>query len=394
MAAGQPVISVDAKKKEQVGNYAQAGREWRPGGSPVRVLDHSFGDRDGGHAIPYGIYDEAANAGFVNVGTDGNTAALAVESVRRWWALTGKAAYPGATRLLVTCDAGGSNGHRNRGWKKGLAALAQETGLDITACHFPPGTSKWNKIEHRLFSQVTLGWRGRPLTSYDVIISTISAVTTSTGLTVTATLDGNDYPTGTEVSDEEMSDLEQRCLTRHAFHGDWNYALLAVPRPPAPPPPPSRPAPGRCTQDQLSHPALTGISPRELDALAAALDAPSRALREQELHAARGRQRVNAAGPSPRRRLDLTDHLIATLIREHLRPPVIVIADLLGADRSTVSNAIIRTGKLLATIPRPAAAPPPATRISTLAELRKYAAGHGITLTISPAQPTPPQMTR
>ena len=145
LAAGQPVISVDAKKKEQVGQYAQAGREWRPKGGPVKVRDHCFADRESGHAIPYGVYDVAANTGFVNVGTDHNTAALAVESIRRWWALAGRDAYPGAARLLVTCDAGGSNGYRNRAWKTGLAALARETGLEITACHFPPGTSKWNK---------------------------------------------------------------------------------------------------------------------------------------------------------------------------------------------------------------------------------------------------------
>jgi hypothetical protein len=149
LAAGQPVISVDAKKKEQVGEYAQAGREWRPKGDPVKVRDHSFADRESGHAIPYGVYDVAANTGFVNVGTGGNTAALAVESVRRWWNLAGKDAYPGAGRLLICCDAGGSNGWRNRAWKAGLAALAAETGLEITCCHFPPGTSKWNKIEVR-----------------------------------------------------------------------------------------------------------------------------------------------------------------------------------------------------------------------------------------------------
>jgi hypothetical protein len=149
LAAGQPVISVDAKKKEQVGEFAQAGREWRPAGDPVRVRDHCFADRDGGHAIPYGVYDVGANTGFVNVGTDGNTAALAVESVRRWWQLIGKDAYPDAARLLVCCDAGGSNGWRNRGWKAGLAALAQETGLEITVCHFPPGTSKWSRGRDR-----------------------------------------------------------------------------------------------------------------------------------------------------------------------------------------------------------------------------------------------------
>jgi len=214
LAAGQPVISVDAKKKEQVGQYAQAGREWRPGGDPVRVRDHDFADEETGHAIPYGIYDVGANTGFVNVGTDHNTAALAVESIRRWWDLIGKDAYPHAARLLICCDAGGSNGWRNRAWKAGLAQLAQDSGLEITCCHFPPGTSKWNKIEHRLFSQITLNWRGRPLTSHDVIINTISAVRTATGLTVTAVLDQNRYPTGTTISDEQMRDLGERALAR------------------------------------------------------------------------------------------------------------------------------------------------------------------------------------
>ena len=246
LAAGQPVISVDAKKKEQAGGYAQAGREWRPKGSPVAVRDHSFAEPGSGTAIPYGICDVGASTGFVNVGADHNTAALAVESVRRWWRLAGKDAYPDATRLLVTCDAGGSDGWRNRGWKAGLAELAQETGLAITVCHFPPGTSKWNKIEHRLFSQITLGWRGRPLTSYDVIINTISAVTTRTGLTVTAVLDDSPCPAGTQISDEQMNDIEDRHLTRHQFHGQWNYTVLPAPRPaPRPRTSPSRPLPRR-----------------------------------------------------------------------------------------------------------------------------------------------------
>jgi hypothetical protein len=257
LAAGQPVISVDAKKKEQVGEYAQAGREWRPKGDPVQVRDHSFEDGQGGHVIPYGVYDVAANTGFVNVGTDHNTAALAVESVRRWWDLAGRDAYPQATRLLICCDAGGSNGWRNRAWKAGLAQLAQDSGLEITVCHFPPGTSKWNKIEHRLFSQITLAWRGRPLTSHDVIINTIAAVTTGTGLRVTAVLDENPYPAGVQVSDEQMHDLEDRALTRHRFHGDWNYALLPALRPapdpgpdphPGRPPPPAPPSPRSCSR--------------------------------------------------------------------------------------------------------------------------------------------------
>ena len=229
LAAGQPVISVDAKKKEQVGEFAQAGREWRRRGDPVRVRSHNFPDEQGGHAIPYGVYDVGANTGFVNVGIDHNTAAFAVESVRRWWNLIGSHAYPHAQRLLVTCDAGGGNGWRNRAWKAGIAEFAQATGLQVTVCHFPPGTSKWNQIEHRLFSQITLAWRGRPLTSHDVIINTIGAVTTSTGLAVTAVLDGARYTTGTTISDEQMQDLEDRALARHHFHGEWNYCVARRP---------------------------------------------------------------------------------------------------------------------------------------------------------------------
>ncbi len=189
LAGGQPVISVDAKKKEQVGEFAQAGREWRPRGDPVRVRSHSFPDAQRGHAIPYGVYDVGANTGFVNVGVDHNTAAFALESIRRWWERVGSRAYPHARDLLITCDAGGANGWRNRAWKTGLAALARDTGLRVSVCHFPPGTSKWNRIEHRLFSQITLAWRGRPLTSHDVIINTIGAVSTATGLAAAAVLD-------------------------------------------------------------------------------------------------------------------------------------------------------------------------------------------------------------
>src|SRR6266581_9391022 len=193
LAAGQPVISVDAKKKEKVGNFASNGAEWEPEGRPVRVNDHDFPDKELGKAVPYGIYDVAANTGWVNVGTDGDTAAFAVESIRRWWQAVGSPGYPAAGRLLITADAGGSNGYRTRAWKAGLAALAAETGLDITVCHFPPGTSKWNRIEHRLFSAISMNWRGRPLTSHQVIVETIAATTTRTGLTVHAELDTGLY---------------------------------------------------------------------------------------------------------------------------------------------------------------------------------------------------------
>ncbi|ANZ21838.1 rhodopirellula transposase [Streptomyces noursei ATCC 11455] len=231
MAAGQPVISVDTKKKELVGDYKNAGCQWRPAGEPVLVKTHDFLDRQGpGKAIPYGIYDLAANTGWVNVGCDHDTAAFAVESIRRWWQARGRHDYPRATRLLITADAGGSNGYRTRAWKTELAAFAGETGLDITVCHMPPGTSKWNKVEHRLFSHISMNWRGRPLTSHDVVVNSIAATTTCTGLKVHAELDTGTYDTGVKITDGEIDALP---LSRHRFHGDWNYTLHH--RPQAPP---------------------------------------------------------------------------------------------------------------------------------------------------------------
>ena len=220
--AGEPVVSVDTKKKELVGEYKNAGREWRPTGDPVQVNDHDFPDKELGKAIPYGIYDLAANTGWVNVGTDHDTAAFAVESLRRWWNGQGRLDYPHAHRLLVTADAGGSNGYRTRAWKAELAQLAVETGLQITVCHFPPGTSKWNKVEHRLFSHITMNWRGRPLTSHEVIVQSIAATTTRTGLRVHAALDTDTYETGVRIGNGQMKALP---LHRHDWHGDWNYTL-------------------------------------------------------------------------------------------------------------------------------------------------------------------------
>jgi hypothetical protein len=396
LAAGQPVISVDAKKKEQVGEFAQAGREWRPAGDPVRARSHDFPGRDGGHAIPYGIYDVGTNSGFVNVGTDHNTAALAVESVRRWWQLAGQDAYRGATRLLVTCDAGGSNGWKNRAWKAGMAQLAQETGLEITCCHFPPGTSKWNRIEHRLFCQITLGWRGQLLTSHDVILSTIAAVTTAAGLTVTAVLDTSPYPTGAQISDAQMQDLEDRALTRHAFHGEWNYTFAPAPRP-APPPEPGATRPARTSQDLLNHPVLTGMNPAALHALAAALDIPFRAHREQHLYTRRQRGRINAAAATAPRKIDLTGSLLATRLRQHLNLPYHVIAALLGVEQTTAGRVARLTTTLLASLPAsqqpPAAAPPPGIRLRTLDDLRGYATSHGITLPPASRTDAPPHST-
>jgi hypothetical protein len=226
LAAGQPVISVDAKKKQNVGSFKNGGREWRPRGNPEPVNVYDFIDKEQGKVTPYGVYDVGANTGWVSVGTDHDTAAFAVQTIRTWWSKAGQPAYPAAARLLICADGGGSNGYRTRLWKTELAALATETGLQITVCHFPPGTSKWNKIEHRLFSHISMNWRGRPLTSHEVIVQTIAATTTRTGLTVSAELDPGEYPKGIKISDRQMKDLEQRELRRHQFHGEWNYDLI------------------------------------------------------------------------------------------------------------------------------------------------------------------------
>ena len=226
LSAGQPVISVDTKKKELVGPYKNRGAEWRPAGDPEQVKVHDFIDPGLGKANPYGVYDLAADTGWVSVGTDHDTAAFAVNTIRSWWQAVGAERYPDATRLLISADGGGSNGYRTRLWKTELATLAAETGLTITVCHLPPGTSKWNKIEHRLFSHISMNWRGRPLTSHEVIVGTIAATTTRSGLSVHAELDTNTYPVGVKIPDQTMRDLEtNRVLQRHDFHGEWNYTI-------------------------------------------------------------------------------------------------------------------------------------------------------------------------
>jgi hypothetical protein len=222
LEAGQPVISVDTKKKEVVGNLANKGQEWQPQKTPARVDVHDFPDPEVGKAIPYGLYDIGANTGFVNVGDDADTAEFAVATIGRWWDEVGCLAYPDATRLLITADAGGSNGYRNRLWKLKLGALAARTGLEITVCHFPPGTSKWNKIEHRLWSNVSMNWRGRPLTTHQVVVDLIANTTTGTGLKIHARLDQGYYPTGIKVTDKQLAAVP---ITTHNFHGDWNYTL-------------------------------------------------------------------------------------------------------------------------------------------------------------------------
>ncbi|HEX7591283.1 MAG TPA: ISAzo13 family transposase [Candidatus Limnocylindrales bacterium] len=222
LALGEPVISVDTKKKELVGLFKNAGRELRPLGDPTEVLMHDFVLPELGRAAPYGVYDLAENAGWVSVGTDHDTAAFAVETIRRWWTTMGRERYPDATRLLVTADAGGRNGYRLRLWKWELQKFADETGLAISVCHFPPGTSKWNKIEHRLFSAISANWRGTPLVSHEVIVNLIAATTTTKGLRVWSELDPNAYPSGISVSDADMKTLY---LETDAFHGEWNYTL-------------------------------------------------------------------------------------------------------------------------------------------------------------------------
>ena len=222
LAKGAPVVSVDTKKKERVGNYANGGEQWLPEKMPVKVKGHDFPHPDVPRAYPYGIYDLGRNTGFVNLGTDHDTAAFAVASIRGWWRHEGRRLYPVATELLITADGGGSNGSRLRLWKVELQRLADQTGLSISVCHFPPGTSKWNKIEHRLFSFISSNWRGEPLRDYETIVRLIAKTTTATGLKVSCRLDRRKYPTGRKVTDEEMKALN---LERHKFHGDWNYTI-------------------------------------------------------------------------------------------------------------------------------------------------------------------------
>ena len=222
---GQPVVSVDTKKKEHVGDFKNNGKEWRPKGNPERVRVYDFVDKTLGKANPYGVYDTTANVGWVSVDVDHDTAEFAVETLRRWWEKMGLSQYPVATELLVTADGGGSNGTRVRLWKVALQRLADQTGLRISVCHFPPGTSKWNKIEHRMFSYISLNWRGKPLISHEVIVNLIAGTTTRTGLKIQAELDTNVYPKGIQVTDKELEKVQ---IQKADFHGEWNYTILPL----------------------------------------------------------------------------------------------------------------------------------------------------------------------
>ena len=364
--AGQPVVSVDAKKKECVGEFKNAGREWRPAGDPRRVDVHDFPDEDLGKVLPYGVYDVAANTGWVSVGTDHDTAAFAVESIRRWWNARGVLDYPAATRLLITADAGGSNGYRTRAWKAGLADLAAETGLAITVCHMPPGTSKWNRIEHRLFSAITMNWRGRPLTSHEVVVESIAATTNRGGLRVNARLDPGRYPTGVQISEEHMDAV---AVIGHGFHGEWNYTVY--------------PADGSHTpvtaagvdRDVLADPALTGVSRAELDALATALGEPAAAAREAAARQRLGDARRRAPGGGRRPALDLHDQVLAVLLHRRLGLPASLLGRLLAVGKDPVRKAITTTGQLLDQYGF--ATPPPAAHLTTLAGFTRYAGNTG-----------------
>jgi hypothetical protein len=360
-ADGEPVVSVDTKKKELIGEFTNSGREWRPTGEPVRVNDHDFPDKELGKVVPYGIYDLAANAGWVNVGTDHDTAVFAVESLRRWWNGAGSAAYPDATRLLITADAGGSNGHRIRAWKTELATFAAQTGLTVTVCHFPPGTSKWNKIEHRLFSHITMNWRSRPLTSHEVVLNTIAATTTRTGLTVQAELDTGTYPIGVEISDTQMAALP---LTRHHWHGtDWNYTLHPEPlkqptaTTPAPAPAPSLPNPTR-----LAHPPQTGLTPAAFDNLITQLTTPR-----------------DTPHPGHHPALTLPDRVAVTLLRQRFSLPTKTIAELFNTTITTANKALRDTRPLLEHTGH--TTQPTTTRLTTLTDLTTHATTAGITPT-------------
>jgi len=222
LTSGDPVISIDTKKKELVGRFAQAGTEWHPHGEPVEVSTYNFPDQADGKAIPYGVYDLTDNSAWVSVGIDHDTSVFAVATIEKWWQQMGKDKYSDARRILITADGGGSNGHRPWLWKFELAQLAATTGMEITVCHYPPGTSKWNKIEHRLFSRITHNWRGRPLETYQTIVNLIANTTTTTGLTVRCELDRNLYPTKIKLTDQQKESIP---LARHDFHGDWNYTI-------------------------------------------------------------------------------------------------------------------------------------------------------------------------
>ena len=345
-ADAQPVISVDAKKKEQLGLLPAPGREYRPKGDPVRVSDHSFfADPDAGIAIPYGVYDLTADTGWVSVGVDHDTSVFAVAAIRRWWQAIGAAEYPNATRLLITADAGGSNNIRYRLWKAELARFAHECGLPVTVCHFPPGTSKWNKIEHRLFSHITMNQRGRPLTSHEVVVSTIAATHTRTGLTVRAELDAGSYPIGIAVS---RSDFDALPIRRHAMHGEWNYTIDPVSGAAAAPAGVEERAATRARAlHRLADPRLTGMTRQQLADLCARLAPAQAAHTEQRCYEQRGGPRRRARGAGSTALLSDADKVLVTIVYQRQIASQKTLEDLTGVNLNSIGEAIAQTRKIL-----------------------------------------------
>lgn len=360
---GQPLISVDTKAKEWLGNRDRPGRIWRPGKNPVRVDCHTFITSEQPVVIPYGICDIARNTGWVNVGTDHDTGEFAAESIRRWWRQRGRDDYPDASRLMITADCGGSNDPRRWTWKKHLATFALESGLEITVCHFPPGTSKWNKIEHRMFCHITASWRGRPLTSYKVVIETIAATTTRTGLRIGAELDTGQYGLGTTVSPAEFEALP---ITPHAFHGDWNYTLAPV-APRLPKPAPSRQRIDPALTAMLSDPALTGMSRFAFDRLVAVSepywDSLAEAAFQRRFHRPRSYLHPQISS------LDHYHRLLTALLRRRRAATSTLLAELLNVTRTNLSNQF-QDGHRLLDLHRVVVAPLPETPARTLAQLQ------------------------
>ena len=345
-ADDEPVISVDTKKKEMIGRLPNPGRQWRPKGDPVRVDDHSFFSGSTGEAaIPYGIYDLSADTGWVNVGTDHDTSVFAVASIRRWWQARGRYDYPQATRLLITADAGGSNGYRFRVWKAELARLASETGLAITVCHFPPGTSKWNKIEHRLFSHITMNWRGRPLTSYDVVVQSIAATRTRSGLQVDAELDTRRYPLGIAISKAQLKSLP---IEYHDTHGAWNYTVRPEGcRGEDPVQATDRDTARRRVLALLADPRLMGMDRDDLAALTAKIAPGLGSLREERLHRKRGGPRRHGAGDNKRPILAPEDRILLSVIYLRHVCSQNLLAEMLGVTQRTLGPSIKEVRRLL-----------------------------------------------
>ena len=348
LADGLPVVSVDAKKKEPIGEYARAGRSYRPKGRPITAPDHDFTGPETPIAIPYGVYDLGRDTGWVNVGTDRNTAAFAAESIRRWWNTCGRLDYPDADRLLITADSGGANSADSTLFKIDLAAFADESGLTVNISHFPPGTSKWNKVEHRLFSRITHSLRGQPLTSYEVLLQSISATRTKTGLSVSAVLDENDYPTGRKLTKAERTAAEQR-VERDAFHGEWNYAIAphdpTQQEPQEPDEAKAPPIPAEAVF-LLTHPALTGVSRERFDRLVEELEPCRRLLAEAERLKNKG---VNRRGYNPGvGYLEHRHRVLVALLHRRNTVTLTLVGQLVGRPATSLNYHAHRTEPLLA----------------------------------------------